>query len=624
MWSFVFLFLAIIIAALAILSLIPPRYRKETVAGGLKKNSAFYLTMRDGTKIALDLWLPSNLAEGQQVPCAIRATRYVRAFEPGPLMKILYHFGVKDNLQIECEPWEKAGYAVVVVDVRGTGASFGTWVIPWADEEIADLGEVIDWIVKQPWSNGRVGAYGISYHGNTAELISINRRDALKIAAPMYSDYDSYQLVFPGGVYNEQFIKEWQQGNYALDMNKKRGPFYLQLLDKLFAVGTKPVDEDRRKALLKEVLQMHTNNCDIFEMTSKIEFRDDDLGNGYLFSHISPCGKRAKLLDEASVPMLIYAGWLDANTVDGALSRFMNANRVQQLVIGPWSHGGQAFVDPLLKEKPDHVTLFRPDHVAEWPKIFDYYCRDNSGQKLNKEIIYYTFGKGSWHRTGSWPPAGVKEKIYYFSEEAALTTNAPSCDSACESYTVDYTASTGSKTRWHTQLSGQPVFYPDRSEEDKKLLTYTSDPLQADLEITGSIIVNLYLASSHEDCAFHLYFSVVSPDGKVAYITEGILRALHHRYSNEFEDKLNRGLAQLRSYKRGDGVLLPQGQVIKIPVALYATAALVKKGNRLRISIAGHDASLFKRYPSRGTPTWEVQRNSAYPSHIVIPSVKQS
>ncbi len=622
MWSFVFLFIAIIIAALAVMSQIPPRYRKETVAGGLKKNSALYLTMRDGTKIALDLWLPSTLEQGQQVPCAMRATRYVRAFEPGLLMRVLAHFGVKDNLQLECEPWEEAGYAVVIVDVRGTGASYGTWLMPWTDEEINDLGEVLDWIARQPWSNGRVGAYGISYHGNTAELAVTNRRKALKIAAPMYSDYDPYQLVSPGGVFNDLFIKKWQEMNYALDMNKKQGPFYLQLLEKLFDYGTKPVDEDRGKKLLKKALEEHKKNGNIYEMTAGVEFRDDDLGNGYRFSDISPCGKRRKAIEEAEVPLYIYAGWLDANTVDGALDRYNNSTSLQHLVIGPWSHSGQTFVDPLLKEKPDHVTLFRPDHIARWPKVFDYYCREKSEKKLKKEIIYYTFGKGSWHSTSSWPPVGVKKETFYFAAGAGLAASAPTCESACDSYTVDYTASTGTETRWHTQLSSQPVFYPDRREEDNKLLTYTSEPLAKDLEIVGRIIVNLYLSSTHEDSAFHLYFSVVSPAEKVSYITEGILRAIHHRSSNTFEDKANKDLAQTRSYKRSDGGPLPVGEVVRIPVALYATAALVKKGNRLRIALAGHDSSLFKRYPPQGTPTWAVQRNSTHPSHIVLPCIK--
>ncbi len=622
MWSFVFLSLVLIIVSLTVLSLIPPLYRRETVAGGLKKNRALYLTMRDGTQIALDLWLPSNLEQGQQVPCAMRATRYVRAFEPGLFMRILAHFGVKDNLQLECEPWEEAGYAVVIVDVRGTGASFGRWLMPWTDEEIKDLGEVLDWIARQPWSNGRVGAYGISYHGNTAELVVMNKRKALKIAAPMYSDYDPYQLVSPGGVFNELFIKQWHETNYALDMNKKQGPFYLQLLEKLFASGTKPADEDRGKKMLKEALEEHKSNGNIYEITAGVEFRDDDLGNGYRFSDISPCGKRRQAIDEAEVPLLIYAGWLDANTADGALDRFNNSSSLQHLVIGPWPHSGQTFVDPLLAVKPDHVTLFRPDHVVHWPKIFDCYCRENSKQKLRKEISYYTFGKGSWHSTDCWPPVGVNEETFYFAEDAGLTATAPTCDSACDSYTVDYTASTGTKTRWHTQLSGQPVFYPDRQDEDKKLLTYTSNPLAEDMEIVGRIIVNLYLSSTHEDSAFHLYFSLVSPEGKVTYITESILRAIHHRSSDNFEEIAAHNLAQARSYKRSDGAPLPVDEVVRIPVALYATAALVKKGNRIRIALAGHDASLFKRYPAQGTPTWDIQRNNAFPSHIVIPCIK--
>jgi len=84
------------------------------------------------------------------------------------------------------------GYAMVYVDVRGTGASFGTLRYPWDPLCIQDASEILDWIIAQPWSNGRVAGLGISYLGTTAELLLATRHPALKAVIPMYNHPDPY------------------------------------------------------------------------------------------------------------------------------------------------------------------------------------------------------------------------------------------------------------------------------------------------------------------------------------------------------------------------------------------------------------------------------------------------
>ena len=89
----------------------------------------------------------------------------------------------------------------MTVDARGSGTSFGQWYIPWSPEEIADLGEVVDWIVAQSWSNGRVGTFGVSYDGNTAEMVATLNHPAVKAVVTQYSDFDVYAyLLRPGGI----------------------------------------------------------------------------------------------------------------------------------------------------------------------------------------------------------------------------------------------------------------------------------------------------------------------------------------------------------------------------------------------------------------------------------------
>ena len=176
---------------------------------------------------------------------------------------------------------------------------------------------------------------------------------------------------------------------------------------------------------------------------------------------------------------------------------------------------------------------------------------------------------------------------------------------------------TGVNNRWFAQMDTAIDYTADRAAEDGKLLTYTSAPLSVDTEITGSPILTLYVASTEEDGAFHVYLEDVAPDGKVTYITEGILRAIHHPVSKAEPPYVH--LGPYHSFNQADAAPLLPGEVTEIQLNLYATSVLIKAGHSLRIAIAGADADTFDRYPSEGSPVWTVQRNSIYPSSIELP-----
>lgn len=124
------------------------------------------------------------------------------------------------NLSDDIRAFNKAGYAVVLVDARGSGASYGSRSAEWSPDEVEDLGEVVDWIVSRSWSNGSVGAYGVSYEGNTAELTAATDLNAVKAVAPLYADFDPFRdVAMPGGILNEGFIRSWSAANDATDRN---------------------------------------------------------------------------------------------------------------------------------------------------------------------------------------------------------------------------------------------------------------------------------------------------------------------------------------------------------------------------------------------------------------------
>jgi uncharacterized protein len=120
--------------------------------------------------------------------------------------------------------------------------------------------------------------------------------------------------------------------------------------------------------------------------------------------------------------------------------------------------------------------------------FFDRVLRSNPPEKIESSIHYYTMGEGEWHTTKIWPPAGVSIERLYLSEHQTLELSAPTAAVASDSYTVDFLATTGKRTRWDTGIGGGDVVYPNHAEADRKLLAYTSARLEADTEITGTPI----------------------------------------------------------------------------------------------------------------------------------------
>ena len=151
-----------------------------------------YLTMRDGVKLAVDVYLPDGLKPGHTIPTLLHQTRYWRAIEYRWLVSAFKDDGPRGLIGSYAKRFLQQGYAWVDVDVRGSGASFGTRPIAYSPAEIKDGAEIVDWIIAQPWSNGNVGAMGISYSGGTAEMLLINQHPAVKAVAPMYSGFDLY------------------------------------------------------------------------------------------------------------------------------------------------------------------------------------------------------------------------------------------------------------------------------------------------------------------------------------------------------------------------------------------------------------------------------------------------
>jgi hypothetical protein len=163
--------------------------------------------------------------------------------------------------------------------------------------------------------------------------------------------------------------------------------------------------------------------------------------------------------------------------------------------------------------------------------------------------------------------------------------------------------------------------YKDRQLEDEKLLYYTSAPLDADIEITGSPSVTLQVASTHTDGAFYLYLEDVAPDGRVTYLTEGLLRAIHRKLRNPSTAPYV-PLGVYHSLRKTDVQPLVPGEVAEISITLCPISVHIFTGHRIRLAIAGHDAAMKTRYPVDGIPELRFYRNSVNASYLQLPVVE--
>ena len=587
-------------------------------SGDEPRLQALHVTVRDGVRIAIDLWLPESLEAGDRVPTLMRMTRYWRAQGiQGGGIENDSNFGTADALN-------RAGYAYVIVDARGTGASFGTRPYVTTQDEVRDYGEIADWIALQPWSNGRVGSFGVSYDGTTAEMIAVNHSPAVKAVAPLYPDFSAYEhLIRPGNVSLGFFLDDWGEAVWKMDNNDicglhgVEGEACAQLKQQVS--GVKPVDADTDGSLLAQAVQDHQSNVRVAEAARALEFTDDAFGGGpsNTMEISSPAGNVDRLAD-SGVAYFSRVGWLDAATVAGALSRFNTLPNPQRVVIGALSHGGGHDTDPYkpIDAAPDPTPA---DQLTNLLTFFDHYLKsEGEAAPLRSKVRYVTLGSGEWHSTEVWPPTGFDDTTFFLSDGGVLSRQLPAGETGADRYQVDWSATTGIPNRWHTNMGGGDVVYPDRRDEDRKLLTYTSDPLENDVEITGHPLITLFASSSHSDGAFFVYLEDVAPDGRVTYLTEGQLRAMSRKVSTEQPPYHYFG--PYRTFKRGDAEPLVPGEVVELTIELWPTSVLIRQGHRIRVAIAGADADNFDRYPL-GEDTVEVtiERNSVHASHIVLP-----
>jgi hypothetical protein len=516
------------------------------------QDSSLYVAMKDGTKIALDVVLPKGLPPRRRIPTVMRITRYGRMPVDGSIPQDFKFF-------------PQHGFAFVAMDERGTGASFGN--VRYGKATIGDMREVVDWIVKQPWSNGRVGATGQSYEGTTAELLAACGHPAVRAVAPLYSDFNYYtDLLYPGGVFNDLLIKLWGEETAQEDAGE----------------AAKRVDTDKDGSLRKQAIAEHRGNFDVYESARKAEFFDSAISRlSGTWNDMSVTGV-ADELKEAHLPELIFGSWFDAGTVQGTLRRFQTIDNQQQVFIGAWNHGGGQDANPFSPPGTLVAVPGRARQMLEVLQFFRHYLLDAPGESsTERRLNYYTIGENVWHSTDTWPPKGLGTIKYYLGADHTLSAQSAT-GNAMANLPV---TSTGETNRWSSQVTGGNISYTGVMDKLAALPSFTSAALEKATEITGQPVLRLYLSAEAPDGRVMAYLTAVDPQGKSYYLTEGYLR-LKLR-------KTDTSKQTLHSYLQRDAENVPQGKEFEADLALFPISAVVPKGSRLRLSLASGDGPQF-------------------------------
>ena len=529
------------------------------------------LTMPDGARLAASVYLPRH-------DDAKLATILLRV----PYGRLAYAPSLN-----AAERFARNGYAVVVADLRGTGDSQGR-LLPY-EGAIADGGATLDWIVAQPWSNGRVGTWGCSALGETQYVLARGRHPALRALAPSgaggaigrAAGRYSYFGLYEGGVFELASGFGWFVEHGAADPGvAPAAPF-----DIAQALGELPV---------ADLVQRHRpgpNGYDDFMRLGLADPRWHDLG--YLDDGDAP-----------TQPTFEFNTWGDQSVgdtlaFDASLRRApagTHAAPERHLLIGPGNHchikEADAGDTEMFGELP--VRHGDPDSFGLALRWFDHWLRDQGdGLAALPPIRYYMLREDRWLDATRWPPAEATTQRWYLdgagrangvAGDGLLSPQAPARAST-DAYVYDPNhpvPSRGGPVCCTGNDADRPGPASQREVEARDdVRVYTSPVLAAPLRIAGPLRAVLTVASSAPDTDFVARLVDVAPDGGTLSIQEGALRA---RYRDGFERPRP----------------LVADQPVTLAVDMRSIAWTVAAGHRLRLDVTSSSFPRLERNLNTG------------------------
>ncbi len=596
------------------------------------QRSSEYLTLSDGTRLAYDLIIPTRkgVPADHPLPVLFKYTPYGRAWtrfdKKGKflldgvsgidwkmrlMLRVRYLLaGARGRIfdPLFRDRWlgtvVKHGYIVVSVDRPGTGASFSSPTPGSMDTAARFESEILDWIAAQPWSNGAVGMYGDSQQAMVQLAAAAAGNPHLKAIMPAASPIEIYDAVdFPGGIFNKGF-----------DTLVART---LPLLDTLVT----PVDSDPDGLLLAKALRQRLGTSSVqcvVESALQCPFRDSAYPNGIRPWEVNDLYPLVDRINGSRTPIYMSVGWYDVFTAD--MFTWYNSLTVpRRLTVRPTDHSNIG------------ANLADLDYGTEALRWFDYWLKGIDNGIMGEPPLHYFVQegakKGTWQASKAWPLATQSSTTWYFGpgnsgsvvsvNDGTMVTTSPAAATASDAYTVDYTTTTGTSSRW--VAIEEEHSYPDLRPNDAKALTYTSTPLGTDLDITGHPVAHLWLTTNAPDLDAFVYLEVVDPSGTSTYLTEGDLRSTHRRLGAA---PFNTFGLPYHSHLRADYWPVPKGEPFELSFSLLPTSYRVRAGSRIRITVAIADADTIDTPRRAPVPSLKLMRDVGHSSFVEIPMVQ--
>jgi hypothetical protein len=568
-----------------------------------------YVTMRDGCRIAMDVYLPQGAPAAATFPALVVATPYYRRFKTeGPVAE----YTPMAAKYRDC--FVPRGYALVVIDVRGTGASFGTRDSFRSPKERDDYHEIAQWIIEQPWSNGVLGATGISYPGAAALFLASTGHPAVKAIAPLFAIADIYSdQLYPGGMLSRIWVEHYNDCIVALDQNRSDDIRKFAYFGDPAFRGPHPVDEDADGALLAEAMAEHRHSFNLRDAAPEFAFRDEGLLHdpALTLEVCSPYHYYDRIPE--SVAIYSASGWFDGSGYsNSAISRHLTRRGKNHfLLLGPWDHGARTNVSPWRDEVAPRFNLF-----AEVLRFFDHFLMGRAtGIDSEPRVRYFSIHGEQWQASDAWPPI-ARSTPWYLTAGGLSARKAGTVSTAA--HQVDFTTTTGRKTRYE-RLGLQDIteYYPDWHGREEAMLSFTTEPFAEATELTGHAIARLRLSVSESDASVFVYLSEIDADGRSHYVAEGMLRALHRKTAAHPPNYA--ATWPFRTYARADASLLEKDVPFTLDIALLPVSWVFAKGSRLRLSICGADALHFAPVPHGRPPRFEITCGGTDGSFVELP-----
>lgn len=552
--------------------------------------------MRDGVTLRANVYRPDDDARH---PVLLSRTPYGKDFPNAAL-------------PLDAPQAARRGYVVIVQDTRGRFASEGEWKL--GTDEARDGADSVAWAAALPYADGTVGMFGGSYVGFTQWSAALEAPPALRAIAPTLTWREPLDgVAFRGGAFELGLLANWLLLFAVSDVPRHpaadpmaQATALARLahdIDGLAAEGYQSLPLREFAPLARHRLLGHLAGA--FVAPGERVARSD-------FMRIA--GKDERL----AVPAFVATGWYDV-FLHGALENFAALRRrgvPARLVVGPWSHqqhavrvGERAFG---FASQAAFIDL-RADLGSMQLRWFDRYLsgREN-GIDREPPVSIFVMGANAWRHEAEWPLARAVETSFYLRAGGRLDPAAPA-DEAPDEYEYDprdpVPTLGGALLMPPEYLPGPADQRPIEGRAD--VLSYTSEPLARDLEVTGPVRAHLFVASSAPHTDFVARLVDVEPGGYARNLTDAIVRA---RY---------------RDPERP--APLEPGRPVELVLDLWATSNLFRAGHRIRVDVTSSSFPRWDRNPNTGhafgaddelrAARQTVLHDAGHPSHVVLPVV---